>query len=481
MDHLPTDAEPNKPGTGSNASRTPVGASPHEEPYVLPDEPRVSTSVRRRVEGCYNRLARTGLPQPLESLLLAEFDLDVSADYGGLPIRNPWGKASGQLSMTDTQVAEDVAAGLGFIVLKTVIAQDAMGQQTMHEWAPREARMVVEPIVGRSGRRGWTVTWKGRGWWKSFDEYLELIRIARSLASRNSPAEPPTLIVPSCKYHLPASADEPWRHGEYEYTTQRLLEAWQKEGPAQENTPMPLEKDFSPTLAGDERAGQQEQVLRWLRTVPQLIRQAAVGSDGCVKTESQAARAERAVTASCPVHVGLKIFNALFDDAFQIAMLRAIHEPGGDRPDFYIYADRLFDPNREFDGKRGVAYGGPDLSDRNLRVMTQFAALCRTGQITSPLPWSATGNIESGRMALEYALRGATSFQLHTFFQLPASEFDMQSGPRTDKVLHKLYFHPESGFVVWMHHLAEVLSLPRRPLRFRDVVGRLELLPPGAG
>ncbi|NOX55017.1 MAG: hypothetical protein GXP27_11390, partial [Planctomycetes bacterium] len=325
--------------------------------------------------------------------------------------------------------------------------------------------MVVEPIVGRSGRRGWTVTWKGRGWWKSFDEYLELIRSAQSLASEQSPAEPPTLIVPSCKYHLPASADESWRRDEYEFTTRRLLEAWNAGRHAQRNAAMPLEKDFSPTLAGDERASQQQQVLRWLRTVPRLLRDAVAKS-------SEAAPAGRSGREA--VYVGLKIFNALFEDDFQLEMLRAIHEAGEDRPNFYIYANRLFDPNREFDGKRGVAYGGPDLSDRNLRVMTQFAALCRRGEIPAPLPWSATGNIDSGRMALEYALRGATSFQLHTFFQLPASEFDLQSGTRTDKALHKLYFHPKTGFIVWMHHLAEVLSLPRKPLRFRDVVGRLE-------
>ncbi len=89
------------------------------------------------------------------------------------------------------------------------------------------------------------------------------------------------------------------------------------------------------------------------------------------------------------------------------------------------------------------------------------------------VPLDATGNIVTGKMALEYALRGASSFQLHTFFQLPADQYRMTTGNKTQKSLHELYFHPETGFVVWMHHLADVLSLPQAPIRFRDVIGQM--------
>ena len=86
---------------------------------------------------------------------------------------------------------------------------------------------------------------------------------------------------------------------------------------------MPLEKDFSPTLAGSDLAGQRPTVLGWLRRVPELIRAAAPGQ----------------------VRLGLKLFNSLDDDAFQLAMLRRGPRPS--RPDFLIYANRLFDPDRE--------------------------------------------------------------------------------------------------------------------------------------
>lgn len=211
---------------------------------------------------------------------------------------------------------------------------------------------------------------------------------------------------------------------------------------------MPLEKDFSPTLAGSDRAAQQAKILEWLTVVPRLVRESVPAGS---------------------VRVGLKLFNALFDDEFQLQMLRTIHSAAGDsRPDYFVYGNRLFDPDREFDGHRGIAYGGPDLSDRNLRVMAAF----QRNDEPRPLEWSATGNITTGRMALEYALRGASSFQLHTFFQLPADQYASVVGSKTAKALCELYFHPQTGLVVWMHHLAERLALDRAPIRLRDVIGR---------
>ena len=425
-------------------------------PYLLPDSPDVSDSVRRSIEADYERFANQGLPSSLEESLADHYRLDVSAEYAGYPIRNPWGKASGQLSMTARQVEEDVEAGLGFIVLKTVIAQDETGQQTMQAWAIKESRMVAEPVVGTSGERGWTISWKGRGWWQSFEDYLQLIRDAQQIATSTG-----TLIVPSCKYHLPTPDEDFWKISEYEYTTQLLLKAW-REHAENENAPMPLEKDFSPTLAGSGRAAAQTKILEWLRTVSQLIRDAAQGDS------------ENATRS--PVRIGLKVFNALFDDDFQLEMLETIHQPGDGRPDFYIFANRLFDPNREFDGHKGIAFGGPDLSNRNLGVMSRFIRTAKTGDVTAALPWSATGNIVTGKMALEYALRGASSFQLHTFFQLPADQYRMTTGSKIQKALNELYFHPQTGFVVWMHHLANALGLQTDPIRFRDVIGQMPRL-----
>jgi hypothetical protein len=395
------------------------------------------------VDADFTRMARAGLPHDLEAYLAATYGLDVSGSYAGLPLRNPWGKASGQLSMRQSQIEEAAAAGLGFVVLKTVIAQDAEGHQTMAAWAIKEARMVAEPIVGReSGATGWTISWKGRGWWQTFDEYLALVGSASALGRDRG-----MLVIPSVKYHLPAPDEDFWRVEEYATTTRALLEAYVRPDGCGF---MPVEKDFSPTLAGSDRARQRLKILEWLRATPSLIRGA--GTAGAVR-------------------VGLKLFNSLDDDAFQLAMLAAVHEPGPSCPDFLIYGNRLFDPERVFEGHRGIAYGGPDLSDRNLRLLSALRAAQAAGTIArAGLEVSATGDISSGRMAVEYLLRGCTSFQLHTYFQLPLDVYAMTRGTKLERALHVLYFHPDNGLIVWLLHAARRLGLgDRRPIRLLDV------------
>jgi hypothetical protein len=394
----------------------------------------IDPSSRSALTGDYERFAN-GLPHALEEYVRDRYQINLSSEYGGLPIKNPFGKASGQLSLNVSQVRCDAEEGLGFVILKTIIAEDERGAQSMSEWAIHETRMIVERIKGADGTEGWTVTWKGRGWYDTFEKYLEFfgeaLRVGQDLGMP---------VVPSCKYHLPRNGEGEWKLGEYQYTTRRLLEVWQRHGPP--GLDMPIEKDFSPTLAGSDRAAQKHTILQWLMRVTGLMRQAV--SPICIK-------------------VGLKVFNAVFDDAFQLEMLRAINErcEAEDAPDFLVYGNRLFDPDREFDGVRGVAYGGPDLSERNLAVLGSMRTLEQAGQIPiCLLPISGTGNIATGRIAAEYLLRGASSFQIHTYFQLPSSEYKMRTGSKTARALHELYFHPEEGLLAWLLHLRRAFDWP---------------------
>src|SRR5918994_5276232 len=173
--------------------------------------------------------------------------------------------------------------------------------------------------------------------------------------------------------------------------------------------PLPLEKDFSPTLAGDSLANEREQILRWLREVPEQIRGAL----------------------NRPVRLALKLMNARFDDAFQLEMLQAARS-----------ADALVVFNRLWDPVAGVAFGGHDLSDRNLRVL----AAARHANLSLP-PLVGTGNICSGRHILEYARLGCESVQLHTFFQLPLSEYPATNGSRSQRALHTLVIDPTDGLI----------------------------------
>ncbi|MFI5202126.1 MAG: hypothetical protein ACHQNE_07050 [Candidatus Kapaibacterium sp.] len=372
----------------------------------------------------YERFA-LGLPRPLEDYVLDAYRISLASIYAGLPIKNPFGKASGQLSLNANQVERDAEAGLGFVVLKTLIAQDKTGAQSMKAWAIPATKMTVEEILGTReqvrGKRGWSVTWKGRGWSESFEAYLQFFERAIEISSRSN-----MLIIPSVKYHLPKPGETLWRTDEYEFTTVQLHRIWKKS----RGEPMPLEKDFSPTLAGDQNfSREKENILGWLRTVPQLIKATSVGND---------------------VRLGLKIFNAAHSDDFQLEMLNlcASAEP---RADYIIYGNRLFDPQKSYEGVRGVAYGGPDLSDRNLSLLSRW---------NHSLPLSATGNITTGKIAFEYLKRGATSFQMHTLFQLPDSEFGMKSGTRTERALHRLLFHPEHGFLAAMLAEKEIHGWP---------------------
>jgi hypothetical protein len=395
----------------------------------LTGSPSLSDRNQRQLIQDYEQFS-SGLPGHLEDRVLNSYGIDLASEYAGLRVKNPFGKASGQLSLTPHQVEQDAMSGLGFAILKTVIAQDSNGCQSMREWAIPETRMRVERIRGRLGDEGWTVSWKGRGWFDTLDAYQVLFEQALNASSASG-----MLVVPSAKYHLPGMEESCWKDDEYKVTTLRLLQTWEK---CCSGRPMPLEKDFSPTLAGSERASQQEKIKEWLRAVPGLVLESAPGR----------------------VRVGLKIFNTLFDDDFQLQMLETVHQAAneGGRANFLVYGNRLFDPNKEFEGKRGIAYGGPDLSDRNLSVLERFLSNRADKTPTELLPISASGNVHSGRIAAEYLLRGASTFQMHTVFQLPSSAFSMKCGNKAQKALHRLLFHPQEGLIAWLLHLQNMFG-----------------------
>jgi hypothetical protein len=376
--------------------------------------------MRDRLERDFERFKREQ-PPDLAAHLREAYRIDLAARYLGHPLPHPIGKASGQLSLNLEQVETDRAAGLAFVVLKTVIAEDSAGTRSMGAWAIHETRMKVERRQSVSGHPGWTVTWKGRGWDRTFEDYLALVRAAGDLTRAGE-----IVAVPSVKYHLPR-LEEPFRGSEYAHTTCELSRAWG-------SGPLPVEKDFSPTLAGDSLAQERSQILRWLREVPKQIRQ----------------------SVNTPVRLALKLMNARFDDAFQLAML----ESAGS-------ADALVVFNRLWDSAAGVAYGGYDLSDRNLRVLEA----ARDGAVPTP-PLIGTGNICSGRLVLEYARLGCESVELHTFFQLPLSEYPATHGSRPQRALHALIFHPREGLIAGMLDLESQGLLERRggELRYLDLV-----------
>src|ERR1044071_6770894 len=172
---------------------------------LLKGQPEIGAANRAALLRDYERF-QSGLPDSLEAYVRDHYQIDLSSEYGNQFIKNPFGKGSGQLFLNTSQVRRDCEEGLGFVVLKSIIAEDASGGQSMSEWAIEETRMVVERITGSDHTQGWTVSWKGRGWYDTFAKYLEFFDKALSVARPAS-----VLVVPSCKYHLPSAVESLWK------------------------------------------------------------------------------------------------------------------------------------------------------------------------------------------------------------------------------------------------------------------------------
>jgi dihydroorotate dehydrogenase len=400
--------------------------------YLLKDEPNIDSSLKGQIISDYEEVKYEDMG--LESYILEKYNLDVSGKYGDLVIKNPFGKASGQLSSNISQIKTDAIDGLGFVVIKTVISQDEKAKSSMEDWKVKAPKMVVEEIISERGEKGYTVTWKGRGWDKSFEDYLELI--SQSFDIYKEAGMP---VIPSVQYHLPTS-DEEFRESEYEFTTKSLEKVWKE---SKVDLPFIIEQDFSATLSGLKNS--QEEILRWLREVPRLI-------DKYIDTDNKI--------------IGVKLFNPLYDDNFQVDMVKTLNEKVSKIVDTITCFNRLFNLDKVFEGKKGIAYGGYDLSDRNLRVLSKFVG----GYKKDFIPISATGNINSGKMMVEYALRGATSGQIHTYFQIPSKNYRLKEGSRTKKALHELMFNPTNGLVVAMISLRNILGINEdKVFKFLDI------------
>ena len=81
-------------------------------------------------------------------------------------------------------------------------------------------------------------------------------------------------------------------------------------------------------------------------------------------------------------------------------------------------------------------------------------------------------------MILDYARLGCESVELHTYFQLPLSEYPAVEGSRTQRALHALVFDPADGLIAAMLELEEQGALERQDgeLRFLSLAGSTESL-----
>src|SRR2546425_8374786 len=96
--------------------------------------------MRSELERDFERFKRE-LPRDFPDHVRAAYGVDLTARYLGETVPHPVGKGSGQLSLNGGQLEDDAAAGLAFVVLKTVIAEDEAGAQAMGAWAVPQTRV----------------------------------------------------------------------------------------------------------------------------------------------------------------------------------------------------------------------------------------------------------------------------------------------------------------------------------------------------
>src|SRR2546428_13138780 len=95
--------------------------------------------MRSELERDFERFKRE-LPRDFPDHVRAAYGVDLTARYLGETVPHPIGKGSGQLSLNGGQLEDDAAAGLAFVGLKTVIAEDEAGAQAMAPWAVPQSR-----------------------------------------------------------------------------------------------------------------------------------------------------------------------------------------------------------------------------------------------------------------------------------------------------------------------------------------------------
>src|SRR5262249_1111626 len=109
----PLSAHESPKAKSPGSSIEPSFQMPYSRPALLPAVPDTPTEILNQVKLDHDRFAAEGLPDDLDRYLREVYGLDMTSSYAGLPLRNPWGKASGQLSLNRAQIEEAAEARLG--------------------------------------------------------------------------------------------------------------------------------------------------------------------------------------------------------------------------------------------------------------------------------------------------------------------------------------------------------------------------------
>ncbi len=204
--------------------------------------------------------AEDRLPGSLTDAVRERLGLDISSAYGGRRLSNPFLVAPGQLTVHSGQIRRIKDAGFAGCVLKSFVGEDASGYCSMSFQRAKATfiRTVYDPDDGQ-GRRP-IIHWDGRMDTRPLDAYLPFA------ADALKESGPDFLVVASLLCHLPGPG-EPFREEEWAYTLGRFRDVGFSL----------FEIDFCPSLKKESDLIERENVLRWYRESPALMKRLCPG------------------------------------------------------------------------------------------------------------------------------------------------------------------------------------------------------------
>lgn len=318
--------------------------------------------------------------------------IDLSSKYGNIYLKNPILVAPGQMTRTETQIFQIKQANFAGCVLKTVIGEDEEGVCSMLSY--RTPSTWLSSVYDRDDKEKKfpIIHWDGKGDTRSLKKYLKFAVDAFKYKERNF------VVIASLLCHLPLP-DKEIKKNEWIYTTQKLYEIGARI----------FEIDFCPQLKNEDERIEKENILRWYREIPGIIK--SIGKD---------------------IFVFPKLLNLEFGIDFQIEMVKAAI---GGKADGIVVANRIY--KKEY----GSAHGGKELKKRNIKQIKEIK------KIFPDIHISGTGGIYTGVDILDYMEAGAENVQLLSFLMGKTSiNFEIE-GTKFKKVFYYLLFDEKTGLI----------------------------------
>ncbi len=338
-------------------------------------------------------LAREKKFDEFEEKIKETTGIDLSSRYGNVHLKNPILVAPGQLTRTGKQIFQIKEANFAGCVLKSVVGEDENGNCSMilYRNPPTYLKNVYDDFD--VDKKFPIIHWDGKADTRNLTRYLKFARSAFKYEEENK-----FLIIASLLCHLPFP-DEEIKKEEWVFTTKKLYETGARI----------FEIDFCPRLRKEDKKMEKENILRWYREIPGIVK--SVAPD---------------------ISVFPKILNLDYGTDFQIEMVKAAVEGNSDG---VVIGNRIY--KKEFDS----AHGGKELKERNIQQIKEVK------KIFPNLSISGTGGVYTGKDILDYIEAGADNIQLLSFLMGKTSiNFEIE-GTKFEKVFYYLLFDEKTGLL----------------------------------